>query len=331
MPMFNVDVLSTMRALECLEPEWMQLWHSSKSSVFQSPCWLLPWWASFHDDRELCAVTVRRAGKLVAFLPLYRQPRGDLYDLVFVGTGNTDHLDIIAAPGDEDAVRAALRALTELHALWDTLDLHEVPEGSPLLSAASDGTQVPEISIQSSCPRVPIPVSEHIAVGSAKLRQGLAYATRRVSEQGPLRRVDANSNNCSELFDELVRLHTERWRSRGEPGVLCDEKTQAFHRRAIVELSKHHLLRLFVLLIGEKRAGVYYGFSHASTSSYYLSGFDPQFASLSMGSLLIAEAVRMARSEGSRTFDFLRGREPYKYRWGATDNPSFRCRVRVSV
>ena len=37
----------------------------------------------------------------------------------------------------------------------------------------------------------------------------------------------------------------------------------------------------------------------------------------------MADAVR----EGATRFDFLRGREPYKYDWGATDTPQLRRRV----
>ena len=39
----------------------------------------------------------------------------------------------------------------------------------------------------------------------------------------------------------------------------------------------------------------------------------------SPGTLLIAYALEDAVSRGDSEFDFLRGNEPYKYRWGARD------------
>ena len=38
-----------------------------------------------------------------------------------------------------------------------------------------------------------------------------------------------------------------------------------------------------------------------------------------MGSMLVLHALERAADEGTRAFDFLRGSEPYKYRFGARD------------
>src|SRR5205807_436927 len=57
---------------------------------------------------------------------------------------------------------------------------------------------------------------------------------------------------------------------------------------------------------------------------YYLGGFDPELARRSVGTLLTARAIETAVADGCREFDFLRGREPYKYRWGCIDRPHFR-------
>lgn len=68
--------------------------------------------------------------------------------------------------------------------------------------------------------------------------------------------------------------------------------------------------------------------SRGAVSYAYPRGFDPALEQLSVGSLLVAEALAMAVSEGRRTFDFLRGGEPHKYRWGAVDHPTFRRLIR---
>ena len=65
--------------------------------------------------------------------------------------------------------------------------------------------------------------------------------------------------------------------------------------------------------------GVLYGFWWQDTFAAYQSGWDPSFARHSMGSVLVLHALERAADEGARTFDFLRGREPYKYRFGARD------------
>jgi CelD/BcsL family acetyltransferase involved in cellulose biosynthesis len=60
----------------------------------------------------------------------------------------------------------------------------------------------------------------------------------------------------------------------------------------------------------------------------YNSGYDPQYASLSVGLLSKALCLRDAIESGRRCFDLLRGNEPYKYDLGAKDQTIYRCVIR---
>jgi CelD/BcsL family acetyltransferase involved in cellulose biosynthesis len=104
--------------------------------------------------------------------------------------------------------------------------------------------------------------------------------------------------------------------------VLADERVQAFHREAAAGLLARGALRCYGLRVDDRLIGVYYGFADGRRAYYYIGGFDPACAALSPGTLVVAHAVEEAVREGARAFDFLRGREPYKYAWGATDRPS---------
>jgi CelD/BcsL family acetyltransferase involved in cellulose biosynthesis len=46
---------------------------------------------------------------------------------------------------------------------------------------------------------------------------------------------------------------------------------------------------------------------------------------------MVAAYVQRAIAEGCRRLDLLRGDEPYKYEWGATDEPIQRLLVRRDV
>jgi CelD/BcsL family acetyltransferase involved in cellulose biosynthesis len=61
---------------------------------------------------------------------------------------------------------------------------------------------------------------------------------------------------------------------------------------------------------------------------FYLSGFDPLWARYSPGNALVGAAIAQAAREGATRFDFLRGQEAYKYRWGAADRPTLRLTLR---
>ena len=63
---------------------------------------------------------------------------------------------------------------------------------------------------------------------------------------------------------------------------------------------------------------------HVRQRTYlYISGFDPEYAPLSPGTLMFGHSIAHAMGEGAREFDFLRGRERYKYFWGARDRPCY--------
>jgi hypothetical protein len=58
----------------------------------------------------------------------------------------------------------------------------------------------------------------------------------------------------------------------------------------------------------------------------YIGGFEPDLAVFSPGTLLLAHAIDAAIAAGRLEVDFLRGAEPYKYRFGARDRCNV-CRV----
>jgi CelD/BcsL family acetyltransferase involved in cellulose biosynthesis len=58
-----------------------------------------------------------------------------------------------------------------------------------------------------------------------------------------------------------------------------------------------------------------------------MQGFDPAYVDFSPGMLVLEAVIRDALAEGRSRVDFLRGREKYKYAWGAQDQPTFRVIV----
>ena len=52
---------------------------------------------------------------------------------------------------------------------------------------------------------------------------------------------------------------------------------------------------------------------------FYLNGYDVGQAFVSPGTLLVGAMLEEAAAEGRAEAHFLRGREGYKYAWGAVD------------
>jgi CelD/BcsL family acetyltransferase involved in cellulose biosynthesis len=72
---------------------------------------------------------------------------------------------------------------------------------------------------------------------------------------------------------------------------------------------------------------VFYGFADRSRAYAYIGGFDPAVPHPGLGAMMVGHAIRRALGDGLREFDFLRGREPYKYAWGAVDRPGYGRRL----
>src|SRR5438477_12347859 len=91
----TVDVITTIEQLEELEPEWLELWQRAPDATpFQSPAWLLPWWAHF-GSHELSVITVRENGRLSGIAPLYVLREDDESVGMLLGTGTSDYLDVV--------------------------------------------------------------------------------------------------------------------------------------------------------------------------------------------------------------------------------------------
>lgn len=286
--------------LESLETAWWALWRADASATpFQSPAWLIPWARQFCDQAH-GALVLREGGELEALVPVFKLDDRWL----LCGAGTSDWLDGIFAPDLEPG------ALAEAIDLLDgPLDLFQLPAGSKLAMLAAGALRPAE-----PCPALDLPaeIPHNIA-------QNLAYYRRKAERTGiePPQLLDAGG------IDALVELHTRRWTKAGESGVLRDPHVVAWHRQAAPRLAGAGLLRLYGMRYRNRLVGVLYALSGKRRAHYYLSGFDPEFSSCGLGTILVGHAIAEAAREGNVSFDFLRGREGYKYHWGATDRPSY--------
>jgi CelD/BcsL family acetyltransferase involved in cellulose biosynthesis len=79
------------------------------------------------------------------------------------------------------------------------------------------------------------------------------------------------------------------------------------------------ILQLSFLQIGQSKAAGYLCFDYGNHLLVYNSGFDYQFSEYSPGWVLLSHLIQHAIETGKSHFDFMRGDETYKYRFGAED------------
>ena len=160
-----------------------------------------------------------------------------------------------------------------------------------------------------------------------KIRRNAMYYRNRAQRCGRLELVQADESNCESIFEELRILHSSRWQTRGEDGVLVDQRVVNWHRDAIPLLVRAGLLRLMALKLNEEVIAVLYslidGERDGRVQYFYLTAYSPDHADLRPGTLLIAYAIERAAQQGVVTIDMLRGDESYKQIWHMQKVPTF--------
>jgi CelD/BcsL family acetyltransferase involved in cellulose biosynthesis len=333
MPAVSLEEATTTGDLERLRPEWSALWARCPAATpFQSPEWLIPWWRHLGEG-ALWTLALRSEGRLAGLVPLYvyTEPGSSERQLFLVGIGTTDYVDGLFDRGFErpgmEGVFAHLEA--ERHR-WDVADFQPVRSGSPLLEAPAPAGWSDDVMGLDVCPVLTLPPTVEGLAGCvpSRLLHNLRYYWRRAEKLGRVSVERATAETLDELREALLRLHAARWSTRGLPGVLADGAVERMHQEALPSLLSLGVLRLYALRLDDRIIACYYGFVENGSADrrayYYLSGFDPEYAPLSPGTLIIGHAVREAIREGAKEFDFLRGQESYKYLWGANDTYTHR-------
>ncbi|HSU57272.1 MAG TPA: GNAT family N-acetyltransferase [Candidatus Dormibacteraeota bacterium] len=323
--------ITSARELEASSEQWWALWRRCPDSTpFQSPGWLIPWWRYF-ERGELVSLALLSQGCLVGLAPLYisQTEPGSIRKLQLLGTGISDYLDVLIEPSFRQEGIEAMAEFLQTQANWDECRLDQLRAGSPLLDEAGLKAFHSEVSGGEICPRLTLPscFEDLDQVVPKAMLANIRYYRRRLQKGPPWWYDEATPENFRELFDALIGLHQARWADRGQAGVLGAAELPQFHRTAALELMRNGILRLYGLRIGQDMVAALYAFSSQSITSFYLSGFDPKWAAVSPGALLIAHAIEQAVREQHRYFDFLRGNERYKYMWGAVNQPTWQRRL----
>jgi CelD/BcsL family acetyltransferase involved in cellulose biosynthesis len=315
-------VLTRPDELRAIEPAWRELsLGSGGTSYFGSPDWVLSWWETLGEGVPGEIAVWRDGGRGVsAVVPLgvagqRLHPRlpGSVHVLTNLGggPGAADHCGFAVTDRAEPEVRSWLGDLVRHR----TLLLHDVdpPAARRLVPRGA------RVVRHSTCPRLAVPEDPGLIGGSAKLRKQIRAYARRLDKEGVRFRWVPPGHVDRGTLDTLFALHAERSEDAGR------QSTFGAGRRRLHELLAARAREGFgpAAVIAERDGealGMLYGFRWRDDFAYFQSGWQPEMARLNLGTVLVAEAIRLAAQDGARVFDFLRGAEPYKYRFGAVDH-----------
>ena len=324
-------LISALENFKKLAPEWNELLAESVANFpFLRHEYLLAWWDSLGggewDSGELAVITAYRGDNLVGIAPLFLTTYEGMQKLLFLGSIEiSDFLDFIVREDDlAEFIRGLLGFLDAHDSLnWDALDLQNLVEDSASLAILEEeaklhGWGFAQESLQPA-PYVKLPgdFDEYLMGIKKKQRHEIRRKMRRAAADerditwyivDDPERLDKNIEACCQLMAQDPAKQT----------FLTNlMKTQM--KATIHAAFKAGWLQLaFLEVDGEKAAG-YLNFDYGNRIWVYNSGMDLKFRDLSVGWVLLGHLLQWAIENNRAEFDFMRGDERYKYKFGGVD------------
>lgn len=338
----QLNTISQPAEITLLANEWNGLLKDSASPVpFLKPEYLTAWWqhlgAGEWVDATMRVVVVRQEdGSLLGIAPLFqaKNPEGESA-LMFIGSFEiSDYLDFIVRKEDLNIFLDALLdyLTTPEHPEWDSLDLYNILDDSPTLPALEKisterGWQYQQTQLQPA-PRISLPDTweGYLASLKKKQRHELRRKMRKAANHVPP--VDwyivEDEQDLEEHLDILFSLMLL------DPGKkeFLNELMQTQIRAIVQSAFQNNWLQMAVLQVGNTKAAIQVSFDYDNRIWGYNSGVDIQ--ELSSGVVLLGHILQKAIADGRVVFDFMRGDEQYKYRFGAVNRFVVRATVRKS-
>jgi CelD/BcsL family acetyltransferase involved in cellulose biosynthesis len=338
----NLELYRDPAVFESLAMEWNDLLNRSVTRVpFLRAEYQRGWWAHKGGGEwpraELLIITARDdAGKLVAIAPLFAAPNRDGRPALLLGGSIeiSDYLDFLVERAHAESFFAALldRLTQPGVPAWEVMDIYNVPEVSPTRAAlaraaAACGWPAAERVLE---PAPAIPLHDDWETYLAKQvekkeRQEIRRKMRRAEngEDVVAWHVVHPSGDIAaetEAFMAMMALNPDKAR------FLTPAMRAQFHAttRAAAEGGWLHLSWLTVN--GEK-AAAYLSFDFGNRLYVYNSAIDPRFNALSAGWVLLGYLIRWCIENKRAAFDFMRGGEDYKLRFGGVPGKIYRIQI----
>ena len=338
-------IVRTLEEFALLKEPWNELLACSASHVpFLRHEYLATWWKTlgggeWPQGEMLVATAYRDDGSLAGAAPLFHTINRDQQKaFMFIGSIEiSDYLDLVVCQDDlPEFVRELLRLLNqETIPGWEVLDFYNILDTSPTLPALRQavqdlGWQIQEEPLQ-HCPYIPLPGDweTYLAGIDKKQRHEIRRKMRRAEEwvnegSEPVRWYFVeDSASLSQEMDDFMNLMAQ------DPDK---EKFLTPAMRTQMQLAARAAfdngwMQLAFLSVGSTKNAGYLNFDYQGHIWVYNSGIDYNARELSPGWVLLGHLLKWSNENQRSTFDFMRGDEEYKYRFGGIDRRVVRLKI----
>lgn len=332
----KIERITNIESLKKVEEEWNSLLFSSEwNCIFLTHEWLTSWWKCFSEDSSLEILLFRdEEGVLFGAAPFMKKDG----ILQFICSQEvSDYCDVFAARGRrEEFYENLMNYLETNYPDLRKIELMNIKASSPTLDF------LPRLASRQkfSCfcvekeavlmLEIPSSYDDYLAGLGKKNRHELRRKLRRLEElKGIKIEKITDADGLRSSLRTFIALHKrssplkeEFWDKEGMVDFF-HELVRRFSRRKWVELN---------FLIHENKAlAALLNFPYENQIYFYNAAFDRDFARFSPGIFLFNYCIKQAISEKKQRVDFLRGRERYKYYFGAKESKIFQLTMAPGV
>ncbi len=303
--------------------------------------YLHAWWETrgggeWPQDSELVVITATENNRLIGVAPLFFTKNLDGRPaLMFLGAIEvSDFLDFLVRKSDLSEFLSGLLDFLEISTNlppWEVLDLHNILEDSPTLPALAAeaqrrGWDHEQMVLQPS-PFIPLPgdFDAYLAQIDKKQRHEIRRKLRNV-EQSLAEPGYYTVTNAETLTAETQAFIDMMAQDPIKKNFLTDAMVSHIHKTAQVAFDKGWLHLAFFTLDGNKAAGNF-SFIYKNRLWLYNSAWEWDYREFSPGWVLLTHLLQWATENGIEEFDFMRGDEDYKYKFGGLDRFIYRVLV----
>ena len=286
--------------------------------------WLGPWSEVFSDGVEPRIVAVWADDDLIALVPLMYQRRAWASTLEWLGAGRSDHAPLLVRPGFESAaMQTVLGYLQGTKRRTDLLSLRTL-SGTQLKWCAELPASGIAHAEEDVSPRVDIDCDWDTYLGrKSKKHRGNIRRLLRDQERLPALHVACVPDATAALQEEIREVEAHSWKAK-DGSLRMEGKGGEFYARFLSRFSERGWLEVWTARFDARLIAYLITFHYRQRIFYYNGAYRvdyQRYTELAPGTVLIANALKSAHDRGLRSFDFLRGDEPYKTLWATDRRP----------
>lgn len=313
------------------------LTESISDSPFMRYEYQTAWWqqrgGGEWQNAQLVLISASAGEKLIGIAPLFiAEYEGQRAILLNGSIEISDYLDVIVRPADHAQFVSGLLDFlaSNLTDNWSALDWYNLPDSSPTLAAlkaeSAKRKWTHHEEMYRPTPRIPLnrTFDEYLAAIDKKQRHEIRRKARRAEESGRgVRWYISEMQDPEAEIDAFIKL----MEGDENKAKFLTEPMRAQMKAAIRAAHQGGWLWLAFLEVDGQRAAAALNFDYNNKLWGYNAGVNRAFMELSPGWVLLGYILQWCCDNRRSEFDFMRGDEEYKYRFGAVNQYVMRARV----